>query len=793
MQAGFLPADKQCVKWSWFVWIFLFSLLGACLSYREDQSRPVWFLVPASVAVFHSEIFDSFLENPSVLFEASESEALRLLEMGVLASRLAVTEGSEHPELTESWFLPVLSEGRELYPLPKNPPQGRGLVYELCEYPQISPAEAFGRDFFWVHRLFPDELPQELGKIRQRLIRAVRERSVRVLRLEEEWLTQKEGSFYVELTKELGFSRREHLPLQEKSQDSVPVRILLFQALLVWLGFHFNPAFWWILVFMVYEYPLNVQLQGFVFAVLSVLYLSFYWVKPRMEQGWKGLFQVWFSLFFGLIFLGSASYLFLDAWSFEKRVFLPRGVKASLLLAPLLVIFFEVGGGLMQSGRNWFLRFRISKKTGFILLGLVILGIGLLILRSGNQTLLPASELELQIRAFLEDALIARPRTREMLFWVGLCGLMSSHPLFQFLALVSSAFLASSIFNTFSHLHTPYWMILLRVLNAWLLVSIPLFLFWLFWPQPRKGRLLLGYFGFGNLGDDLLLSAALKRYPQARFFSGERLLAHPLAIPRKPLVNFLLEARTAETLQIGPGGVLQDASSLGSFLWYSVHILLARFLGVVVEYRGVGFSPFLHPVSRVLLPWVIGKSRLEVRDWESRRVLVDLGVLKSQIEVSQDWVLRHPPFEKPTERGQKIGIVWRSLPDNQGFKALETILKRLEDEEVLLLLFEKDESLQSWCKNRFSGVLQKVYLQDEDEVFGWFSECRAMISMRYHGIVLAHQMGLPCLCVAYDAKCESLASDLGLKGIIRQQDLEKPQLWQEDLENFLATISSRSS
>lgn len=127
--------------------------------------------------------------------------------------------------------------------------------------------------------------------------------------------------------------------------------------------------------------------------------------------------------------------------------------------------------------------------VGLIILGLVILA--LLLMRSGNVTPVPPSNLELTVRAALDDLLWVRPRTKEALF---------GHPIL----ILSIAFLAAgwrrgawigillgaigqvSLVNTFGHIHTPLIYTLVRVLNGvWVGCALACAL-WLAWWIMRQ-------------------------------------------------------------------------------------------------------------------------------------------------------------------------------------------------------------------------------------------------------------------------------------------------------------------
>ena len=164
-----------------------------------------------------------------------------------------------------------------------------------------------------------------------------------------------------------------------------------------------------------------------------------------------------------------------------------RGVKLAQL-APLFVVFIvfaarcttayeevrtEMGTGLPEwpALRAGLIEVA-SAAVRYWHVGLIIIGLGVaavLLLRSGNVSPMPPSALELQVRSTLQELLVVRPRTKEILF---------GHPIM----ILSLAFLAAgrrrglwvgvlmgaigqvSLVNTFGHIHTPLAISLVRVL-----------------------------------------------------------------------------------------------------------------------------------------------------------------------------------------------------------------------------------------------------------------------------------------------------------------------------------------
>lgn len=108
---------------------------------------------------------------------------------------------------------------------------------------------------------------------------------------------------------------------------------------------------------------------------------------------------------------------------------------------------------------------------------LVLLAVAMYLARSAN-FVLPVPEVEVWLRTTLERLLIARPRTKEFLI---------GHPLLMFglfgivsgvctnlgrAAVVAGSVASVSIVNTFSHIHTPLYLGILRTVYGWIMGTV---------------------------------------------------------------------------------------------------------------------------------------------------------------------------------------------------------------------------------------------------------------------------------------------------------------------------------
>lgn len=147
-------------------------------------------------------------------------------------------------------------------------------------------------------------------------------------------------------------------------------------------------------------------------------------------------------------------------------------VKAALVLPILIVAAYfilKAGGGSLRERLTELLQTRISLLSAA--LGVLALGaLGVLVARSGN-FVLPVPGIEKHFRNWLELILFVRPRTKEFLvgypflFLAALYYLKGKRTWLWLMALIG-VIAPISVFNSFSHIHTPLIISLTRTFNG---------------------------------------------------------------------------------------------------------------------------------------------------------------------------------------------------------------------------------------------------------------------------------------------------------------------------------------
>ena len=166
---------------------------------------------------------------------------------------------------------------------------------------------------------------------------------------------------------------------------------------------------------------------------------------------------------------GLALASFFSTTSYMLRLSTFSGVRLTLVLPPVLVLLHDLKNRVHPESLIEFLN-RPPLWGELIMIAVLLAGIGFMVLRSGNTQ--GISNFESNLRDTLERLLIARPRTKEVFAGYPsillLSYLVKNDMLAQYRELfrLGGAIGFSSVVNSFCHFHTPLTLILLREVNG---------------------------------------------------------------------------------------------------------------------------------------------------------------------------------------------------------------------------------------------------------------------------------------------------------------------------------------
>ncbi|MGV8119928.1 MAG: DUF5693 family protein [Candidatus Xenobiia bacterium LiM19] len=172
-----------------------------------------------------------------------------------------------------------------------------------------------------------------------------------------------------------------------------------------------------------------------------------------------------------------------------------RGIKLLMIIPPLFVaIYYVLKGSSNRSSIRQLLGFPIE---AWHLLALCVLGGAgaYYILRTGNASEAATSDIELSVRALLNQIMLVRPRFKE--FLMAYPALMAAVAFLKlniekgvWLLLLMAAIGQADIIDTLAHLHTPLLISLVRIaygfVLGWIIGAAVLLIIWQF--RPKQGN-----------------------------------------------------------------------------------------------------------------------------------------------------------------------------------------------------------------------------------------------------------------------------------------------------------------
>ena len=324
-------------------------------------------------------------------------------------------------------------------------------------------------------------------------------------------------------------------------------------------------------------------------------------------------------------------------------------------------------------------------------------------------------------------------------------------------------------------------------------------------PDPiRRPRIVIqGWYGNGNLGDEIILECILSELrghlPGASFVvisdnPGDTKLRHDVkSIARSggvmPRLRRLLTLAGADLFILGGGELLKrfGSSDLSIMTWLGP-LELAHEMGVPTMTYAVGVSDLLSPRAEAVMKEILSKTdEVLVRDQQSLDVLKRVGVSKARL--TADPALLFPELH-PSYRGRanpdelKVSLfvnqwfVTRSVvPDSESWerfkKRIADCVDSLIETQRATVRFipmqvtniEEDDravahEIVGLARNRDLIEVRDSEVSPE-ELLRLISESNTVIGMRLHSLILAAALGVPALAIEYQSKVRRFSYSIG--------------------------------
>jgi polysaccharide pyruvyl transferase CsaB len=294
-------------------------------------------------------------------------------------------------------------------------------------------------------------------------------------------------------------------------------------------------------------------------------------------------------------------------------------------------------------------------------------------------------------------------------------------------------------------------------------------------------------YGAGNLGDDLLMASVTSvigageaRVTVAAHSRDDvRRLTSCHAVPApalsrrfvQDLAAFTSELKRSDVLVVGGGGLFQDTHYWFTVAQYALPIALATLLGKRVVVWGVGIGPFRARWNRWLTRAALAlPADVRLRDPDSVRAL-GAGAPDYPVVADAVWWLE-PGRGLGRERApsRPLGLILREWPglEVEALVRCVAALAHRRATPVLLVPFEySTSSPRDWgLAERVQAGLARLGVAAEIPLPSGYPElpaavaaiasCGAVLTMRFHGALLALRARVPVAAVSCSPKISQL-------------------------------------
>lgn len=290
---------------------------------------------------------------------------------------------------------------------------------------------------------------------------------------------------------------------------------------------------------------------------------------------------------------------------------------------------------------------------------------------------------------------------------------------------------------------------------------------------------LAGYYGFGNGGDEALLTSALQMLPDR----AQPIILSPVpkatsdtygvaSLNRWDGLGIQRLFGVADAFVWGGGSLMQDRTSWRNPLYYGGLMGLAQQFGLTTIAWAQGIGPLEQPWTRWITRSCLQRcTAVSVRDRGSSQLLDEWNV-PHVLAPDPVWALTSSPVSQlQVSDRPSIGVALRSHPlltDARLTLICEALgqLQAKTGARMLLIPFQPraDLAIAQRLRQHLGETSQILELSDPRQLKGALGQTSLTVAMRFHGLVMAAAEGVPIFGLSYDPKVDRLLQELDAPG-----------------------------
>jgi hypothetical protein len=307
-------------------------------------------------------------------------------------------------------------------------------------------------------------------------------------------------------------------------------------------------------------------------------------------------------------------------------------------------------------------------------------------------------------------------------------------------------------------------------------------------PHQKPTSLVIGAYGVGNFGDELLYLAAANIETLAGFrpiccgYGPAQIKAKTKFISLSQAADYILESPPGSRVALGGGGLFWSEESTARF---SSLLALAKMKGLTTAVHGIGTQGPGAALKTSLKLLHESADIFSVRDQRSLDIMIDAVGPTNKIKMLGDLVERNDSrflFEKAKHRRRKKGPIkiglnlgWARVSQDAGFRhhtclslanAARQLIGKFEFVYVPQVMHKMSMDEQcgifaEWLRVASDGLIKAFPPPTTAEDFVLtVAECDLILAGRFHTAICAKQLGLPfaMLCISDEDKLDKYHS-----------------------------------